>query len=255
MTKDAPDSPQLVQLLASWDAQQDAYVPQRNRRFHVIAEAVQAACGPRPTILDLGCGTGTLLHMIGQKLPESTLVGLDSDPVLLRLARTRLGHAARLLDSDLLTGAWLGDAESFAPYDAIVSTTALHWLGEESLAAAYRWSAQLLRPGGIFINADTMPAALGRIGRILTVLAGTPTTDLWSSWWRAAEMSSDLAPEFAERAERGARRPPEFLPPAEWHVTALSEAGLDDAMLIWRDAHEAAVAAMASNPAMEGTVL
>ncbi len=254
MTEGVLDSPQLVRLLVSWDAQQDAYVPQRDRRFHLIAEAVQAACGPRPTILDLGCGTGTLLHMIGQKLPDSTLVGLDSDPVLLRLARTRLGHAARLLDSDLLTDAWPGDAESLAPYDAIVSTTALHWLGEEGLAAAYRRSAQLLRPDGIFINADTMPAAPGRMGRILTELAGAPTTDLWSSWWRAAETSSDLAHEFAERAERGDRRPPEFLPPVEWHVTALSEAGLDDATLIWRDAHEAAVAAMAANPAMEGAL-
>ena len=40
------------------------------------------------------------------------------------------------------------------PFDAIVSATALHWLSPAQLGRLYKQFAGILKPGGIFLNAD-----------------------------------------------------------------------------------------------------
>jgi len=36
-----------------WDAQQQAYLPDREERFTAVLDAVEAACGRAPRVLDL----------------------------------------------------------------------------------------------------------------------------------------------------------------------------------------------------------
>ena len=39
------------------------------------------------TVLDLGCGTGTLTIAIKERHPDATVIGLDADPAVLAIAR------------------------------------------------------------------------------------------------------------------------------------------------------------------------
>lgn len=48
------------------------------------------------TILDVGCGTGTLAILIKQKAPSSRVIGLDPDPQILEVARTKAAAGAEI---------------------------------------------------------------------------------------------------------------------------------------------------------------
>ena len=61
----------------------------------------------------------------------------------------------RWVTADLMTAEWsaeLGEAQ----FDAVLSTTALHWLAAEHLVRFYRQLGQLVRPRGVVLNGDHM---------------------------------------------------------------------------------------------------
>src|SRR5829696_6349877 len=47
----------------------------------------QAACAPGDRVLEIGCGTGSLLLLINRMQPAAQVVGLDPDPAALAIAR------------------------------------------------------------------------------------------------------------------------------------------------------------------------
>lgn len=55
-------------------------------RQHLIEQADLRA-GQR--VLDLGCGSGTMAALIKQQHPQVSVIGLDGDPAILALARTK----------------------------------------------------------------------------------------------------------------------------------------------------------------------
>jgi ubiquinone/menaquinone biosynthesis C-methylase UbiE len=61
-------------------------VPERRVKKALLE---QAAIGPGQRVLDLGCGTGTLAIMVKAVHPEAEVVGLDADPDILALARSK----------------------------------------------------------------------------------------------------------------------------------------------------------------------
>lgn len=217
-----------------WDRQQESYLPDREQRFAVIADIVVLTADrmrkPDPVVLDIGCGPGSLSARIRQRLPHAQVIGVDSDPLLLGLAAANYPWL-RLLDTDLRDPQWTG-ALPVPTVDAIVSTTALHWLQRAELATLYADLAGILRSGGVFVNGDYMPvsserAVLGRLGRELRVLharrAGVLDREDWAAWWAAA----NTAPELAELAAERGRRPLE-------HNTD-GEVGFDEQALLLRD--------------------
>ena len=44
---------------------------------------------PDQRILDVGCGTGTLTLLLKRAAPNAVVIGLDADPTMLRIARTK----------------------------------------------------------------------------------------------------------------------------------------------------------------------
>src|SRR5215475_9871320 len=71
-----------------WDAQQQAYLPDREDRFAVLIDAVQECAGRAdPLVLDLGCGPGSLSVRLLDRIPAATVVAIDADPLLLALGR------------------------------------------------------------------------------------------------------------------------------------------------------------------------
>lgn len=196
--------------LERWDRQQEFYLPDRAERFRIIADVVAIATGrPDPVVLDIGCGPGSLSARVHDRLPRARLIGVDSDPLLLGLAAAN--HPwLELVDQDLRAPQWT-QALPCRTVDAVVSTTALHWLSLDEMSRLYATIADLLRPGGVFVNGDHMPGerdhrVLATVSEQLLTLqadrAGVTDREDWSAWWKAATGAPELAELVAERAAR-----------------------------------------------------
>jgi len=130
---------ELAQIwIRRWDAQQEFYIPDREERFAVIGDVV-ANTTTTGTVLDLGCGPGSLAGRLAERLPDARIIGVDADPLLLALAHGRYG-TVEFVDADLGGGSWLAKVPDTV--DAAVSTTALHWLTPDQLAGVYHGPAR-----------------------------------------------------------------------------------------------------------------
>jgi SAM-dependent methyltransferase len=193
-----------------WDAQQERYVPDREERFAVLCDVVETALTdvPKPVVLDLGCGPGSLAARLRKRLPHATIIGVDSDPLLLSLARGRYGDAIEWVDADLNSPDWHLEVPSTV--HAAVSSTALHWLSEPALARVYGRLASLgVR---VFVNADHLghedshvDALLGAVRDRRAVRAGVLGNEEWRPWWDAILADPDFADLAQDRAGRKAQ--------------------------------------------------
>ena len=83
------------QWIDRWDAQQEWYMPDREERFTVLIDAVEAGVGrDDPLVLDLGCGPGSLSVRLLNQIPAASVVAIDADPLLLQLGRREEARAA-----------------------------------------------------------------------------------------------------------------------------------------------------------------
>src|SRR5437773_3537957 len=116
--------------MSSWDAQQEGRIPDRELRFTVLCDILELGLAgvDNPVIVDLGCGPGSLAGRILERLPAARIVGIDTDPLLLSLARSHYGNGISWADADLATDAWHEHVTD--TIHGAVSTTALHWLSK-----------------------------------------------------------------------------------------------------------------------------
>ena len=175
------------------------------------------------------------------------MIGIDYDPVLLRLADAwlgvRYGDRFTALDADLAAPDWESDLVGDAPHIA-VSSTALHWLEPAQLVALYATLGTVLPAGGVFLNADHLRYD-STTQPLLTALAAADDertqhaahsqgVQTWDEWWSDAVMLPELAQHKAERDRRFADRPPTPHAPLELHLSALRTAGFAETGVIWR---------------------
>lgn len=225
-----------------WDVQQERYVPDREERFRVVIDVVRAVTDGRPSgVVDLGCGPGSLSARLAAALPHVTVVGVDADPLLLGLGAANTGPRVRLVETDLGDPGWADRTGLAAPWDAAVSSTALHWLEPDTLAAVYRTLARRLRPGGVFVNADHLGLATPAIDRLAdvvrearTVRAGTADNEEWGSWWAALRADDELAPLLDARSERAIAHGGENGLGLAEHVGLLRAAGFAEVAPVWQ---------------------
>jgi SAM-dependent methyltransferase len=239
------------ELERRWAAQQTAYIRHRAERFATIARVVADVCAdvPIPRVLDLAGGTGSLAEAVLTELPHAQVVVVDKDPVLTAIAEDlvsqRPGSIVACLDLD--DPAWVADAGVVGQaYDAVVSSTALHWLQPGVLARVYWQLADLVRPGGIVLNGDhllfdetTQPTLLGIAARDderVQAAAFGAGVDTWDEWWAAVEAVPHYADALVRRSEAwgdGLHTPPPKVT-AEFHLEALRSAGFRETGTVWR---------------------
>lgn len=239
----------------SWDRQQEAYLPDREERFTAMLDTVDAVTGGNPlTILDLAGGTGSISLRALRRFPRATTTVVDLDPVTTAIARASLDERSAVVNADLRDPEWSAQLPH-PSYDAILVATALHWLDEERLAALYRRIRALVRPGGVFVNADEMvddglpelSKALGERRReVHQARYDTGAVTSWSGWWERVAADPTLGPLAARRAEifPGTGSHNEWAPPVSWHLESLRAAGFREVGLVWRGTRDAAVAAV-----------
>ncbi|ELR98212.1 class I SAM-dependent methyltransferase [Gloeocapsa sp. PCC 73106] len=117
-----------------------------------IQKSIQATTNlleinPPNSILDLGCGTGTLLQSLSHLFPEAQLVGLDFSQEMINIAKKKLPDSVKLL---------VGSADHlpFADncFDLVISTSAFHYFPNPRLAI--QEANRVLKPKGSLVISD-----------------------------------------------------------------------------------------------------
>jgi SAM-dependent methyltransferase len=237
-----------------WEHQQDHIVDHRAERFTVMLDVVAAVVGDDPVVLDLASGPAGISERVLARFPGARCVAVDLDPVLLAIGEGALGDGGGRLawvEHDLRDPSWVDAVRAAAArdhVDAVLTSTALHWIPGGALIDTYRGCADLLRPGGVLVNADNMdPAASMPVLRAVADAAAAQYADDvearaargefegWTQWWDAVAASPLLADLHRERTERYAWRDrSEHRPGLAVHVAALEEAGFREVDTVWQ---------------------
>lgn len=229
--------------IARWDRQQEGYLPDREERFTVLIDAVEALGRPDPLVIDLGCGPGSLSARLVERLPRATVVAVDADPLLLGLGRAAYPHLA-FRSLDLRVPGWTASLGLDRPADAAVSTTALHWISEPELQTMYAELATVLRQGGVLLNGDHLDSdddtpAIARLERAVhdregaRVFADEKPED-WRAWWDAIAADPRFAALDAARTTAGAGHHGSESHLLSQHVEALRKAGFAEVGTLWQ---------------------
>ncbi len=153
-----------------------ALTPLYDRALRLIFDEValktrlldQAALAAGQRVLDLGCGTGTLLLLIHEREPRAGAFGVDGDPEMVGRAGAKL-HAAGASPHVVVA---LAQELPLAArsFDRMLSTLFFHHLPTPTKPAVLQEALRVLRPGGeLHVMDFGRPSGWGR-WTIFTVL-------------------------------------------------------------------------------------
>lgn len=123
----------------------------RSDRFLAIISLIKPSVS---SILDLGCGIGSLTTLLAERFPSVAIVGMDKSRYLLKELENK-----RMKPNILIVQ---GDAPFFPlkseSFEVVVAIQVLHEIfhfkGKQDLVAAMKGAYDLLRKGGEFIALD-----------------------------------------------------------------------------------------------------
>ena len=249
LTSNVTSTPDLAdrsrELLALWDRQQASYITHRESRFDIVLDVLERTIPADGVVLDLASGPGSISARVLERMPGVTCIALDYDPVLLALGRealSRYGDRVTFVDADLWADTWTERLGGVVP-NAVVSSTALHWLPASVLARVYSELGALLAEGGVLMNADHLRHLDGR-SLFESLSAGDDARTQhasralgaldWDQWWSRLVAIPEFAALEPERARRFESRPPNPELSLDFHVAALEVAGFAEAGPVWQ---------------------
>jgi len=184
-------------------------------------------------VLDLGCGTGELSLKLLRTYPHVRVVAVDYSPRMLAVAIAKMkkwGYGDRFscLQADfgeLAVSDSLPDAIS-QPFDACVSSLAIHHLEDEMKAKLFAWVGDRLPSGGCFWNGDPVEMESEHLAKVYTALRET----------RAKERGKTIE---EVRAKIGNSVPqgysgPDRLATVTAHLEMLDRAGFEAVCVPWK---------------------
>src|SRR5919198_893135 len=80
---------------AKYDARIRSLIPLYDELVTEVARALGHAARPVRTVVDLGIGTGALARACLERVSGARMWGIDADPDMMAIARTRLGRLSR----------------------------------------------------------------------------------------------------------------------------------------------------------------
>jgi cyclopropane fatty-acyl-phospholipid synthase-like methyltransferase len=217
-------------VAAAFLNERSVLIPDRARQLDVLLRVLHFAERPVLRVLDVGCGDAVLLATVLQAFPDATGIGVDFSPLMLEQARARLaafGTRGKVAEADLGSPDWHGVASG--PFDAVVSSFAIHHLKDPRKKALYAEIFCLLNPGGIFLNTEHVASATPRVEALFD---DAMTEHLYErrrergEWVTLAQVKR----EYLERPDKAAN----ILAPVEVQCSWLREMGFRDVDCFWK---------------------
>ncbi len=163
----------------------------------------QARIATGMTVVDLGCGTGTLALMIKQAHPGAHVIGVDVDAKILGIARAKIDAAGA--DVELRQGLVQEVGLAPASVDRVLTSLVLHHLTTDEKLSALHTLHGALKPGGELHVLDFGPphnALMSLVSAPFRFFDGhARTNDNFSG--RLSRIIADAG--FRDVAERGQR--------------------------------------------------
>jgi ubiquinone/menaquinone biosynthesis C-methylase UbiE len=124
----------------------------------------QAELRPNQRVLDVGCGTGSLLVAAKQREPLAELVGIDPDPKVLTRARRKAARAGVRVQLDQ----GFADALPYddASFDRVLSSLMFHHVPKQDKAKMLAEIRRVLKSGGRLELMDLAGRGHGRASRV-----------------------------------------------------------------------------------------
>jgi SAM-dependent methyltransferase len=164
-------------------AQADLLAPHSAHLFRL------AGISPGMRVLDIGCGAGDVSMLLADLVgPTGSVIGVDVDPVVLDLARTRAAEAG--LTTVAFVHADLTEFRLDEPVDALVGRLILMHLREP--AATVRTLSRLVRSGGVVSFQDYVTSRCRAV-------PATPLVTSTVRWVVEAMRASGTNPDIGEQ--------------------------------------------------------
>ena len=165
-----------------WDP--DEYLrrkAERSRAFDELLSRVDVARAD--LVVDLGCGPGHLVDRLIARWPAAEVVGVDSSPDMVAVAREQVPAGVRIEQADLRD--WTAER----PVDVLTSNATLQWVPDH-LAVLGRLRT-MVAPGGAL--AIGVPANFDRPSHVL--LRALAADAAFAPWTSGLAWPSSAAPE------------------------------------------------------------
>lgn len=125
----------------------------RRRALAPLRRAIRGRDPAALRAIDLGCGTGRFLDAVKATWPSLDVTALDLSPAYLGAARTRLGARGKVAFREAPAEATGYEAAAF---DIACSVYLFHELPPAARLEVATEIARILKPGGVYIHADTL---------------------------------------------------------------------------------------------------
>ncbi len=248
MTTKETDQVDWKHWLQRWDAQQAGYVPEREERFRVMLDVLEALLPDEFVALDLACGPGAISQRLLERFPGARCVAIDFDPVMLALGQGAVGTfdgRLRWIDADLAEQDWVRvrgrvgrrcRTQHNRPALAI-GTASRRALPRARRVGAARRCVPQRRQHGLRSRSAHRPAA--RAGRQRSRLVGRIVRGARSrnggavvgrSWAGAIHGTIDRG----AHATLASKERPASSPTFDLHVGALRDAGFREVATVWQ---------------------
>jgi trans-aconitate 2-methyltransferase len=141
-------------------------------------------------VLDAGCGSGRVTHLLEQRLPHGRVIAVDASPSMVDEARKALRHDAEVFVCELT------ELDLHEAADAAFSNAVFHWIADHDTLFKRMFAA--LKPGGVMVVQCGGAGNIDAFHELLFEVAEEPPFADYIGGWAGPW-------NFATPAETGAR--------------------------------------------------
>jgi tRNA (cmo5U34)-methyltransferase len=204
--EEAPDFDRIILTL----------IPDYARMVEALVAAIPFEKAASFSIIDLGCGTGSVARAVLGAFPNARVTCLDLAENMITIAHGKLAAypQVRYIVGDF--------AAVEGEYDAVISSLALHHLvTDDDKRCFYRRIYESLNPGGVFYNGDVV---LGS-GEILQSMY----MKKWVEFMRRSVSDEEIEEKWVPKYQTE-DRPARLIDQLAW----LAEIGFADIDVLWK---------------------
>lgn len=126
-------------------------IPNYLKMVEVLTSAINIPDDSSFSMIDLGCGTGTISKAVKERFPNVNITCVDIAGKMLEIAKDKIGGNVTCIQADF------NNFEFPEKYDVIVSSLALHHLeNDNDKLDFYKKIYSALTDNGTFINVDVV---------------------------------------------------------------------------------------------------